>query len=274
MNINLKNLILAVLLSLLSSVHFSYAQSLDGITDFKLNSEKEISETDSITNSKRERFSGEFNLSLGSQILSYQNTGKIFSSEAKRIETGFNGFNTNIKIDDSDLNTENQKDLASVITLNSSYEDNAIGFGESSTPVLSLSAKTGKFSFYGKYNQSNLSIGAGDNRQSIGQSASVRASASNNTAVQQDDNSNPLSMSSDYYLEAVYSFKPNIKGKVAYKKTVVDTFDLKENVEVGGIVDVTNDVSIKASYQNENRLDLENKNSSEKKVVTEFILKF
>lgn len=272
---NLKNIVFTIVLSILSSVPYSYAQSLNEITDFKLNSEQKVSEVSSISTPKTERFSGEFNLSLGSQMLDYQNTSKVFSSEAKHIETGFNGFNTNIKFDDSNLNPENQKDFSSIITLNSSYENNAIGFGETSTPVLSLSAKSGKLSFYGKYNQNNLSIGAGDTPvTNNGVMTSVRTSSTNNTNISQEDNQTSTAISSDYYLEAVYSFKPNIKGKVAYKKTVIDAFDLKENVEVEGIVDVTNDVSIKASYQNESRPDLENKNSGEKKVLTEFILKF
>ena len=82
------------------------------------------------------------------------------------------------------------------------------------------------------------------------------------------------SLASDYYLEAVYNFKPTLKGKVAFKKSMIDTFDSKENVEVEGIVDATSDVSIKAGYSEENRPEIETKNSKEKKVWTEFILKF
>ena len=271
-----KNIVLAVVLSLLGTASFSYAQSLDNISDFKLNSEKETSVNETLA-TKGERFSDEFNLSLGSQMLSYENTSKIFSSEAKHIETGFEGFNSSIKLDDFEINAEAQKDFASQITLNSSYEDNAIGFGDNSTPVFSLSGKAGRLSFYGKYNQSNLSINSGENKSSDSIQTSMRAStsATNELPIQEDTvRSNPTSVSSDYYFEAVYSFKPNIKGKVAYKKTVMDAFDLKENVEVEGIVDVTNDVSIKASFLNENRPDLDNKSSSEKKVLTEFILKF
>ncbi len=268
-----KNLILAVVLNLIVSLPISYAQSLNEISDFKLNSDIENSDSNSV-HSKSERFSEEFKLSLGSQILNYPNANKVYSHETKHIETGFSGLNVDIKLDDSELNINNQKELTSLITLNNSYEDNAIGFGDSSSPILSLYSKTGKLSFYGRYNQSNLSIGSGEQQSSDKALGSVRASASNSESKVEDDNFNPSSVSSDYYLEAVYNFKPNVKGKVAYKKTVLDTLDLKENVEVEGIVDVTKDVSIKASYKNESRPELENKTSSEKKILTEFILKF
>lgn len=275
---NSKNLILAVALSLLAIVPCSYAQSANEISDFKLNSEKADSKSDFLSNNL---FNNEFNLSLGSQILSYQNTNKVFSSETTKIETGFKGLTENVKLDDSEFNKDSQKDFASLITLNTSYEDNAIGLGDNSSQVFTLSGKTGRLSFYGKYNQSNLSISSGDNQTSENVVTSVRASSNNEntTSVIEENNNlsnlnNPSTISSDYYLEAVYSFKPNIKGKVAYKKTVIDTFDLKENVEVEGIVDVTDDVSIKASYLNENRPDIESKSSNEKKVLTEFILKF
>ena len=272
-----KNLIFVVLLSLMGSAHFACAQSLDTldeITDFKLNSDIEKKDTSSVL-SNSERFSEEFKLSLGSQILSYPNTNKVYSSETKHIETGFSGLNVDIKLDDSNLNINDQKELTPLITLNNSYEDNAIGFGESSSPTLSLYSKTGKLSFYGRYNQSNLSISSGEQQSSEKAVGSVRASSTSNDLLTEDDNSsNPSSISSDYYLEAVYNFKPNVKGKVTYKKTVLDTLDLKENVEVEGIVDVTKDVSIKASYQNESRPELEKKTSGEKKILTEFILKF
>ena len=274
---SLKNLIMAVVLSLLTNVPNSYAQSVsvDEITDFKLNTLEDSSETSVTIPSKSELF-GEFNLSLGSQMLSYQNTSKIFPSEAEHIETGFNGFSSKIEFDDSvvKLNSENQRDFVSVITLNNSYEDNAIGFNDSNSSALSLSGKTGRLSFYGEYNQSNLTLGSGRQESYDNIMPSARASMGNVTNTSVETNINPSAVSSDYYLEAVYSFKPTLKGKVAFKKTVIDTFDLKENVEVEGIVDASSDVSIKAGYSNENRSEVESKTPKEKKVWTEFILKF
>ncbi len=85
-----KNLILAVVLSLLAIVPNSYAQTVDvnEISDFKLNATEDSSKSVVVQN-KNDLFDGEFNLSLGSQMLSYQNTSKIFPSEAEHIETGF-----------------------------------------------------------------------------------------------------------------------------------------------------------------------------------------
>ena len=276
MNRSLKNLVLAIVLSLLTKVPCSYAQNIDEITDFKLNSVDNISEELKVAPSKSEIFNSEFNLSLSSQMLSYQNTSKVFPSEAEHIETGFDGFDSKIDFDDKVIkyNTDTQRDLIPVITLNSSYEDNAIGITDSTGSSLSLSGKTGRLSFYGEYNQSNLSIGSGDQNNSNVVVSSARATMGNVTTTSADTNINPSAVSSDYYLEAVYSFKPTLKGKVAFKKTVIDTFDLKENVEVEGIVDASSDVSIKAGYSNESRSEIESKTPKEKKVWTEFILKF
>ncbi len=274
---SLKKLILAVVLSLLANVPNSYAQntSIDEISDFKLNTVEDSSDS-VIVPDKAELLKGEFNLSLGSQMLSYQNTSKIFPSEAEHIETGFEGFNSKIEFDDSvvKLNPNSQRDFMPVITLNNSYEDNAIGLNDSSSSALSLSGKTGRLSFYGEYNQSNLTLGPGTQNTSDNIMPSARASIGNVSNTSIESNISPSAISSDYYLEAVYSFKPTLKGKVAFKKTVIDTFDLKENVEVEGIVDATSDVSIKAGYSNENRSEIESKTPKEKKVWTEFILKF
>ncbi len=272
MKISFKNLIIAIVLSLLANVQFSHAQSLENISDFKLNSDIETSKELNSVPSKSELFSNEFNLSLGSQMLSYQSVSKVSESEAKHIDTGFVGLTSN-NFSDSVRSSDKQKDLKSVITLNSSYEDNAIGFGDSSSSTFSISGKTGKLSLYGEYNQSNLTIGSG-NQQHGSINSSTRASTSNFVDSPSDDNTNPTSLTSDYYLEAVYSFKPTLKGKVAFKKSVMDTFDLKENVEVEGIVEATSDVSIKAGYSNESHPEVEKKSSKEQKVWTEFILKF
>lgn len=271
-----KSLVLTIVLSLLAVVPCSYAQSIDDISDFKLNGVDEPAKESVNTTSRSSLFSGEFNLSLGSQMLDYQNTNRIFSSEEKHIETGFEGFNSKIEFDEPSVkfNSENQRDFVSVITLNNSYESNAIGFNDTNS-YLTLTGKSGRLSFYGEYNQSNLTIGSGKDYSSENNiMPSARASMGDVTNTSIDSNINPSTISSDYYLEAIYSFKPTLKGKVAFKKTVIDTFDSKENIEVEGIVDASSDVSIKAGYSNENRPEVESKTSGEKKVWTEFILKF
>ena len=136
---NSKQLIVAIVMSLLTSLPLSYAQSLDTITDFKLNSEENTSTNLDSLPTTSDLFKNEFNLSLGSQILSYQNVGKIFPSEAEHIDTGFVGLALTDNFSDSVKDNNNQKDLKSVITLNSSYEDNAIGFNDSGSSALSLS---------------------------------------------------------------------------------------------------------------------------------------
>lgn len=270
-----KNLIMAVALTLLSVAPYSYAQSIDAesseIKEFKLNSDAVVEEN--IVPSKTDEIISEYKLSLGSQMLNYQNTSRVFPSEAKHIETGFKGVTTG-SVDEVVVKDAPIFEIGSVITLNNSYEDNSIGFNETSVAGISFTTKTGKLDLRGSYSQANMpmSISGTTADSTISARASMNSESRPSDASAKE--SVEASLVSDYYLEAVYNFKPTLKGKVAFKKSMIDTFDSKENVEVEGIVEATSDVSIKAGYSEENRPEVETKNSKEKKVWTEFILKF
>ena len=68
-----KNLIMAVASTLLCVAPYSYAQTIDSETvdvkEFKLNSDTLLEEN--ILSTKQEKVTGEYKLSLGSQMLTY-----------------------------------------------------------------------------------------------------------------------------------------------------------------------------------------------------------
>lgn len=275
-----KNIVMAVALTLLGVAQFSYAQSITPesaeINEFKLNGNIAVEEK--ILNTNKE-IANEYKLSLGSQMLNYQNPSRVYPSEAKHIETGFKGLTTTDSVEEVIVKDTPTFEIGSVITLNNSYEDNSIGYNDSSITGISFTTKTGRFDLRGSYSQSNMPMSLASSEPSASGSevaASVRASMGSelSPSTSSPKESVEASLASDYYLEAVYNFKPTLKGKVAFKKSMIDTFESKENVEVEGIVDATSDVSIKAGYSEENRSEVETKNSREKKVWTEFILKF
>lgn len=275
-----KNIVMAVALTLLGVAQFSYAQSIipesAEINEFKLNGNIAVEEK--ILNTNKE-IANEYKLSLGSQMLNYQNPSRVYPSEAKHIETGFKGLTTTDSVEEVIVKDTPVFEIGSVITLNNSYEDNSIGYNDSSITGISFTTKTGRFDLRGSYSQSNMPMSLANSEPSASGSevaASARASMGSelSPSTSSPKESVEASLASDYYLEAVYNFKPTLKGKVAFKKSMIDTFDSKENVEVEGIVDATSDVSIKAGYSEENRSEVETKNSREKKVWTEFILKF
>lgn len=275
-----KNIVMAVALTLLGVAQFSYAQSIAPesaeINEFKLNGNIAVEEK--ILNTNKE-IANEYKLSLGSQMLNYQNPSRVYPSEAKHIETGFKGLTTTDSVEEVIVKDTPVFEIGSVITLNNSYEDNSIGYNDSSITGISFTTKTGRFDLRGSYSQSNMPMSLASSEPSASGSevaASARASMGSelSPSTSSPKESVEASLASDYYLEAVYNFKPTLKGKVAFKKSMIDTFDSKENVEVEGIVDATSDVSIKAGYSEENRSEVETKNSREKKVWTEFILKF
>ncbi len=275
-----KNLIMAVASTLLCVAPYSYAQSIGsesvGVNEFKLNSDTVLEEK--ILNTKQEKITSEYKLSLGSQMLTYQNPSRVYPSEAQHIDTGFKGV-TSGSTDEVIAKDSPVFEIGSVITLNNSYEDNSIGFNESNVTGISFTTKAGRLDLRGSYNKINMpmSIASADSNAATNEiTASARASMGSEESQigGSAKESVEASLASDYYLEAVYNFKPTLKGKVAFKKSMIDTFESKENVELEGIVEATSDVSIKAGYSEENRPEIETKNSKEKKVWTEFILKF
>ncbi len=228
--------------------------------------------------------SGEFRLSLGSQMFSGNNSefgpndnqSRFYSAANVVSETGNQSFLNRTGLRLKSKNTSSNKKLSPVITLNNSYEDNAIGLNDSASSGFSIAGGNGKLQVYGEFEQRHtpqISVAA-DNIQKAG----IRASALNSSpgsVDQPEAHEKNAALASRYYLEAIYSFKPTLKGKVSFKRSMIDTFESEENLQVEGIVEANRNVLIKAGYNNEVRPEItEPRSNNDTKIWTEFILKF
>ncbi len=269
-------LIVAATLAILSLAQIACAQNLasevkKAIEDFRFNNETE--KNISRVSDNAAKFN-EFKLSLGSQMLSYQEQSHVAPSDAKHIETGYKGLNLE-GLNDSEIkfSSEDSRSFGSVITLNNSYQENTIGFNDGSVNTLALAGRAGRLSIRSEYSQTNKPLAVSERSSNSSILASSRASLNgntNNASAKEVE----AAIASDYYLEAVYSFKPTLKGKVAFKRSMIDTFESKENVTVEGIMETGSNTAIKAGYSNENLIEVETDKAKEEKVWTEFILKF
>lgn len=273
--------LLALAILLLGPV--CYAQNADNI-DKQLNRDKKL------RHSTIPR-SGEFKLSLGSQLFTSVKPVVIPGTERNDIITDFADLSDNSLSRNSSFSTTNtdlrlkssrtisQKRFVPVITLNNSYEDNAIDLNDSASSGLAIAGEKGRLQVYGEFEQKQRTQIPVSNPISVSKSvAGIRASViepSIPEKEQSDPHENNAALSSQYYLEAIYSFKPTLKGKVSFKRSMIDTFESEEKLQVEGIVEANRNVLIKAGYNNEVRPEVtEPKSSKDTKVWTEFILKF
>ncbi|NCB37948.1 MAG: hypothetical protein EOM80_04185 [Erysipelotrichia bacterium] len=282
---SLKIRIICLVLAFFSSASFCYAQLAENL-DLQLKS---------TTKRKTGKFvrpprNGEFKLSLGSQMLTEEETS-IEPYESEEITEVFSDASANSFADfsRSDLTTrpsprKHGKSLSSTITLNNSYEDNSIEMNNSTPAKLAFAGKNGRLQLYGEFEQRHMiPIQTADTApfKTSSNASSMRASSvtsepeglSNQGLPAEHDKNTALS--SKYYLEAVYNFRPTLKGKVSFKRAMIDTFESEENLQVEGIVEANRNILIKAGYNNETRPEVtEPKSTSNTKVWTEFILKF
>ncbi len=171
----------------------------------------------------------------------------------------------------------NSKRLSPVITLNNSYEDNAIGLNDSDASGLAITGGNRRLQVYGEYEQRQTPQLRPVYPETSRLATSLRASTISSTPGTDETNTydRNSALASRYYLEAIYSFKPTIKGKVSFKRSMIDTFESEEKLQVEGIVDANSDIQIKAGYNNEVRPEItEPRSNNDTKVWTEFILKF
>ncbi len=239
--------------------------------------------------------SGEFKLSLGSQMMD-NNLSLLNPSESDIERRKSNRFE--IVENFSDLNSPAFSKLAipekinfkripesksnsfgAVLTLNTSYYDNNSLSPDNEPEKLSIAKESGKLKFYGEFEQRFVSqpLNANNIKPANGLPESkIRASViGENTETSQEPSDKNAAMTSRYYLEAVYNFRPSLKGKVSFKRAMIDTFESEESLQVEGIVEANRNILIKAGYNNEIRPEVsEPKSSKDTKVWTEFILKF
>ncbi|HAE39648.1 MAG TPA: hypothetical protein DCG57_13580 [Candidatus Riflebacteria bacterium] len=285
-------LVFAVVLALLMPAELLYAQKID---DLSLHLNRSPGSTRH-RKSKPVPGNGEFKLSLGSQLFAEEEilrpTEKP-TSEISRIEivetfSDFGESNASrlqlrppaqLKLRAS--RTTEQRRFAPTITLSSSYEDNSIGPNDPSANSLSIGGETGRLSVYGQFEQQHITTFSAQSNEAFSNPANgnaIRASVvENENGGQQNPEPHEKSaaLASRYYLEAVYSFKPTLKGKVSFKRSMIDTYESEEKLQVEGIVDANQNIQIKAGYKNEVRPEVtDTKSSKDTKVWTEFILKF
>lgn len=233
---------------------------------------------------------GEFKLSLGSQMFSSEqqtNFSETFrSSTPARVDIaeGFSDLDTSVYLNIPDvkdrqlkLKTRSRNDLtkfSTTLTLNNAYSEPS----EMSDEGLRISSESGRLQVYGEYEQKQVPQIIADFSQIRGQTSSsnLRAAiAEHGNAGESEPTDKNSALASRYYLEAVYSFKPTLKGKVSFKRSMIDTFESEEQLQVEGIVEAGRNILIKAGYNNEVRPEVsEPRSSKDTKVWTEFILKF
>lgn len=171
------------------------------------------------------------------------------------------------------------EEAETVITFDSSFPTSMNSFSDSSLSSFQVAGRNGKFEFYGSFNQYTRTQLASSIRTSFmpvmpaaRHSLSANSLTENNTA----NLDSIVSLNTTYTIEAVYNFKPEFSGKVAYKKGSVDSFNVEEKVGVAGIVKTSENTEIKASYSGDLLRDTKTGKTEFKdnEVKTEFILKF
>lgn len=245
--------------------------------------------------------SGEFSLSLDSQLFDRTISGrKLADIELEKPNTNLTNIDEmNFSQQDPDPEEQVTEDASpelqlitsqlphdhnftSTLTLTTGYHDNSMNLLNDQNEGLVLEKKLGKFKILGKFEQRRITrIPIPESPGQSGFTANAkntftRASLDNNT---QNNTSDPKSKSSSlasrYFLEAIYSFKPTVQGKLSYNRSMIDTIESKEKLQFEGTLEANRNILIKAGYDNETRPEVnEPKATTDNKVWTEFILKF
>lgn len=245
---------------------------------------------------------GEFKISLDSQLLaprveqtvaerfqlpeasSQPFTGELLLRSSSLAEEDASSFEVPLRRVREPRRTDTDK-FDTTLTLTTGYEQ-----AREESSRISAGRKLGRLSLYGEFDQNTVTKSPSQDmsiRPTIDPVVSanrVSPSARNGEQAQlirpldanaATDDVSALALR-NYYLEAIYNFMPSLQGKVSYNRSEVETFDPNENVQVEGIVKAGQDVFIKAGFRNETSPAemKDRKPSSNKKVWTEFILKF
>lgn len=283
-------LALVILLTILASAESLHAQNINNL-DLQLNHAKGRQRRAATAPGN-----GEFKLSLGSQLFNEPEStlpGTEKDTEITRIEiaetfSDIGSINVNrarpstpAQLTLRSSKTGEQQRFAPTITLSSSYEDNAIGPNDPAAESLSIKGASGKLLVYGELEQQRIAPRTSQFIGNFGETGKQRTLRASVNAQENDGQQKPepheasAALASRYYLEAVYSFKPTLKGKISFRRSMIDTFESEEKLQVEGIVDANQNIQIKAGYNNEVRPEVtDTKSSKDTKVWTEFILKF
>jgi hypothetical protein len=235
--------------------------------------------------------SGEFSLSLDSQLFDSSLTQAAIS---RPLNTNLDDVSTGLELKSLKLPLEidsqpvmpeeisisslaEERKFPSTLTLTTGYSQ--LSTVDSRNEGLRLEKKLGKFKILGEFEKQTITrIPLPQSSPSFSANANsgvTRASLLNSPTPENDPQSKNSALASRYYLEAVYSFKPSLQGKLSYRRSMIDTIESEEELQVEGIVEANRNVLIKAGYNNETRPEVnEPKATKDSKVWTEFILKF
>ncbi|MDN5279748.1 MAG: hypothetical protein PWR01_3713 [Clostridiales bacterium] len=250
--------------------------------------------------------SGEFNISLDSQLFDQNLPARQIAdvkleepASESLIEEPFSlstvdsmsfidnnqrfkpGVDEDLKLVSSSLSKDAQDErrFSSTLTLTTGYND--LDLLNAERNELRLEKRMGKFKILGEFEKRDITripVPVNNRNGNFSTNANtplIRGSVINNPINENDQQNKNTALASRYYLEAVYNFQPKVQGKVSYKRSMIDTIESEEELQVEGIVEANRNILIKAGYNNETRPEInEPKATKDSKVWTEFILKF
>jgi hypothetical protein len=170
-----------------------------------------------------------------------------------------------------------ERKFSSILTLTTDYYGHNLA--DENDEGLRIEKKLGKFKILGEFEQRRITkipLPDDSNSPDFANQGQLRTSFLDNPGNYETEQHNKLTaLASRYYLEATYSFKPTFSGRLAYKRSMIDTIEAEEKLELEGIVEANRNVLIKAGFNNETRPEVnEPRATKDSKVWTEFILKF
>jgi len=246
---------------------------------------------------------GEFRFSLGSQIFSLDSDflakRRIFSSNSET-KTGAlilrNSDWQSLSLQNTQGNFRGLRrelsDFESTLTLTPDYLQEERSVYNSKREGIFGRRRIGKLDVYGEMTKEDVPtivksetkpVNSDISQSKLSANIQARSDTKKNSVISKPldiaetaDGKTPSLTLNNYYLEAIYNFKPSLQGKVSYKRSTVDSLDRNEKLQVEGIVEAGKDVVIKAGYKNETKPEISNdkKPTNDTKVWTEFILKF
>lgn len=247
---------------------------------------------------------GEYRISLDSQIMDNASTADAGESRftdpvpegdfvlRTKLPESIEFFNRDLspRLPGAPLRRSEAQEIGSTLTLTATYFADKFGRVSDSPETMGVQRRLGRWAIYGeigsKATPRNRAPAKG--RES---SPLIKPMAMMNvTSAAEPKNptgeptiskipspeENEVPTMQNYYLEATYNFRPSLKGKVSYKKSQVDPAEQNEDLQVEGIVETGKDTMIKAGYRNQSTQESHEtkKPANDKKVWTEFILKF
>jgi len=183
------------------------------------------------------------------------------------------------------------RDIGSTLTLTAGYIEGNDASKPSDARAIGAKTRLGRWSVYGEFAREETSRLTLDLRNGAAGGEPVRpllnrtinpggagslrdARLTLPSTDLPEGGANPLDR---YYLEAVYSFRPTVQGKVSYQRALIDASTRREDLRLEGSVETGRDTLLKAGFRNQTSPDAREPSTrpvNDKKVWTEFILKF